>query len=101
MLELGERSLELHGLVARRVQDLGLDGLVIVADGAEGDAMAAAAAGLPRLRRVTTPEAAAAPLLPWLVPGDTVLLKASRGVALERLIPILEQGLSKEALPSA
>jgi len=101
MLELGERSLELHGLVARRVQDLGLDGLVIVADGAEGDAMAAAAAGLPRLRRVTTPEAAAEPLLPWLVPGDTVLLKASRGVALERLIPILEQGLSKEALPSA
>ena len=29
------------------------------------------------------------PLLQWLQPGDVLLLKASRGVALERLIPLL------------
>ncbi|MEB3361626.1 MAG: UDP-N-acetylmuramoyl-tripeptide--D-alanyl-D-alanine ligase [Synechococcaceae cyanobacterium] len=89
MLELGERSLELHGQVAERARDLGLDGLVIVASGAEGEAMEAAAAGLPRLARVNQPEQALEPLSAWLTPGDVVLLKASRGVALERLIPLL------------
>ncbi|MEI8252004.1 MAG: Mur ligase family protein, partial [Synechococcus sp. ELA057] len=89
MLELGERSLELHRTVAARARECGLDGLVIVAAGAEGEAMLEAAAGLPRLLRVETPAAAAEPLRDWLAPGDVVLLKASRGVALERLIPLL------------
>ncbi|MCP9929602.1 UDP-N-acetylmuramoyl-tripeptide--D-alanyl-D-alanine ligase [Cyanobium sp. AMD-g] len=94
MLELGERSLELHGQVAARARELGLDGLLIVASGEEAQAMEAAAAGLPRLQRVASPEAAAAVLLDWLQPGDRVLLKASRGVALERAIPLLEAGLA-------
>ena len=34
-------------------------------------------------------EAAAAPLAEWLAAGDVLLLKASRGVALERLLPQL------------
>ncbi|MEB3332910.1 MAG: UDP-N-acetylmuramoyl-tripeptide--D-alanyl-D-alanine ligase [Synechococcaceae cyanobacterium] len=89
MLELGERSLELHRLVAARALERGLDGLVIVAAAAEGEAMLEGAAGLPRLLRVETPEQAAEPLRGWLAPGDVVLLKASRGVALERLIPLL------------
>lgn len=94
MLELGERSLELHAQVAARARELGLDGLLIVAAGAEAQAMETAAAGLPRLRRAASPEAAAAVLLEWLQPGDRVLLKASRGVALERAIPLLEASLS-------
>ncbi|MFN7898219.1 MAG: UDP-N-acetylmuramoyl-tripeptide--D-alanyl-D-alanine ligase [Synechococcaceae cyanobacterium] len=89
MLELGERSLELHRQVAERARTLGLDGLVIVAAGAEGEAMQAAAAGLSRLVRVDQPEQALEPLLRWLERGDVLLLKASRGVALERLIPLL------------
>ena len=89
MLELGEHSLALHRQVAERAQQLQLDGLVIVDDGAEGEAMQAAAEGLPRLARVAKPEAAAAPLGAWLCPGDVVLLKASRAVALERLLPLL------------
>jgi UDP-N-acetylmuramoyl-tripeptide--D-alanyl-D-alanine ligase len=40
---------------------------------------------------VASPEQAAAPLGQWLQPGDCLLLKASRGVALERLLPLLEQ----------
>ncbi|MEA5390361.1 UDP-N-acetylmuramoyl-tripeptide--D-alanyl-D-alanine ligase [Cyanobium gracile UHCC 0139] len=97
MLELGDRSLELHRQVAGRARALGLDGLVIVAAEAEAQAMLAAAAGLPRLARAATPEEAAALLLDWLEPGDRVLLKASRGVALERAIPLLEAGLGPAA----
>ena len=91
MLELGDQSLALHRQVAARARQLNLDGLVIVDGGAEGEAMLAAATGLPRLERVTAPEAAAAPLAQWLEPGDVLLLKGSRGVALERLIPLLQR----------
>ncbi|MGB0825782.1 MAG: UDP-N-acetylmuramoyl-tripeptide--D-alanyl-D-alanine ligase [Synechococcus sp.] len=89
MLELGERSLELHQKVAARAVQLGLDGLVLVDGGAEGKAMAEVAAPLPHLQLVSHPEDAAAPLAAWLNSGDVLLLKASRGVALERLIPLL------------
>ena len=89
MLELGEQSLALHRSVAERARQLDLDGLVIVDQGEEGAAMVEAATGLTRLRQVDCPEAAAEPLLQWLQPGDVLLLKASRGVALERLIPLL------------
>ena len=89
MLELGERSLELHQEVAARAVQLGLDGLVLVDGGAEGKAMAEVAASLPHLQLVSNPEDAAAPLAAWLNSGDVLLLKASRGVALERLIPLL------------
>ena len=62
---------------------------MLVDAGAEGKAMAQVAASLPNLQLVASPEDAAAPLAAWLEAGDVVLLKASRGVALERLIPLL------------
>ena len=89
MLELGDRSIELHQQVAARAAALKLDGVVLVDGGDEGQAMANVVSGLDRLALVATPEAAAAPLGQWLQAGDVVLLKASRGVALERLIPLL------------
>lgn len=89
MLELGDRSEALHRAVGERAQALGLAGLVVVADDAEAAALLAGAAGLPRLERAATPEAAEEPLRRWLQPGDHLLLKASRGVALERLLPCL------------
>ncbi len=97
MLELGDHSLALHGQVARRAAELGLDGLVVVDGGAEGAAMLEAAAALARLKRVPTPEDAAVEIAGWLQPGDALLLKASRGVALERLIPLLETRLPQPA----
>ena len=90
MLELGDQSLALDRQVAARALSLGLDGLVVVDGGPEGEAMLAAAQGLARLERVDTPAAAALPLGQWLEPGDVLLLKASRGVALEQLIPLLQ-----------
>jgi UDP-N-acetylmuramoyl-tripeptide--D-alanyl-D-alanine ligase len=93
MLELGGSSLALHRRVAERARNLGLEGLVIVDGGAEGAAMLEAAAGLERLLRVARPEEALEPLLGWLRPGDALLLKASRGVALERLLPLLQERL--------
>lgn len=90
MLELGDQSLSLHRSVAERAVELGLDGLVLVVPGEEGAVMAAVAAGLRHLSRAATPEEAAAAIAPWLAPGDAVLFKASRGVALERAIAALE-----------
>jgi UDP-N-acetylmuramoyl-tripeptide--D-alanyl-D-alanine ligase len=101
MLELGDRSLSLHERVGRRARELGLDGLVIVDGGAEGRAMEEGAAGLERRVRVATPEAAVPVLLEWLGEGDRLLLKASRGVALEQLLPLLERGLAGAAGPRA
>lgn len=89
MLELGAQSLQLHGDVATMAAALKLDGLVVVDGGDQGQVMANAAAALPRLAVVSSPEDAAKPLKEWLRAGDVVLLKASRGVALERLIPLL------------
>ena len=89
MLELGARSVDLHRAVAARAAALKLDGLVLVDGSDAGQAMAEVASGLNRLALVATPEAAAEPLGQWLQAGDVVLLKASRGVALERLIPLL------------
>ena len=87
MLELGDRSEALHRAVGERALALGLAGLVVVADDAAAAALLAGAAGLPLLERATSPEAAEVPLRRWLQPGDHLLLKASRGVALERLLP--------------
>jgi UDP-N-acetylmuramoyl-tripeptide--D-alanyl-D-alanine ligase len=89
MLELGEQSVALHSRVAEHARELGLDGLVIVDAGPEGRAMLEAAAGLPRLALVSSPDQAAEQLSTWIQPGDQLLLKASRGVALERILPLL------------
>ncbi|BEV36405.1 UDP-N-acetylmuramoyl-tripeptide--D-alanyl-D-alanine ligase [Synechococcus sp. M16CYN] len=89
MLELGEQSLELHRMVAAQAAAFSLDGLVIVDAGNEGRVMAQAAGTIPLVAIVMTPERAAQPLKAWLEPGDVVLLKASRAVALDRLIPLL------------
>ena len=91
MLELGDSSVELHQAVVSKAVQLGLDGLVAVASGEEAAAMQRAAEPFNRFALVESPERAAEALNHWLEPGDTLLLKASRGVALERLIPLLKQ----------
>ena len=44
---------------------------------------------LPRLALVSSPAQAVELLTAWVQPGDQLLLKASRGVALEQMLPLL------------
>lgn len=86
MLELGERSAEIHRDTLTAALGLGPDLLVLTGAFAE----AADPADDPRIRAVADP-AELVDRLPGLIePGDRVLLKASRGIRLERVIPALE-----------
>ncbi len=94
MLELGAESEAGHlevGRAAGRVADL----LVVVGDDAGGIVEGALEAGLEpdRILFVDDAEAAHDVLRPRLVPGDVVLVKASRGMALDRLVTALRREL--------
>ena len=89
MRELGAASAELHREVAGRIVEAHPD--VVAAVGDFGPALEALKGRLKGRKLVTgeTPEAVADRLRALLKEGDVVLLKASRGVQLERLIPLL------------
>ncbi|HUH13857.1 MAG TPA: UDP-N-acetylmuramoyl-tripeptide--D-alanyl-D-alanine ligase [Longimicrobiales bacterium] len=89
MLELGRDSAALHERTAHALAERDLD--LIVATGEFASAFASLEGALgERLVRVPDPEDAAAVLEERLRGGEVVLLKGSRGVALERLLPALE-----------
>jgi UDP-N-acetylmuramoyl-tripeptide--D-alanyl-D-alanine ligase len=69
--------------------------LVVVGTGVRAIADGAIAAGLPASRVHAVPDRAAAiELLPLLLrPGDVVLVKASRGAALEAIVDVLRTGI--------
>ncbi len=90
MLELGRHSVDLHRQIVEYAAQLGIDGLVVVAAGAEADVMKSAASTIRNFQIVSSPESAIKPLKSWMKPGDIVLLKASRAIAMERLIPLLD-----------
>jgi UDP-N-acetylmuramoyl-tripeptide--D-alanyl-D-alanine ligase len=87
MLELGDAHEEGHlevGEAAART----VDWLVVVGEGAVGIAEGAEAAGLDpaRIARVPDAETALDVVPPRLRDGDVVLLKASRGIGLDRVV---------------
>lgn len=94
MLELGERSEALHAEVLEHALSLGLD--LVVATGAFARALPET--DHPTLVREADPEAAYQQVLPALRRGGTLLLKASRGVRLERLLPRLASDLAEEGV---
>lgn len=94
MKELGERSLEFHEQVGRQVRELHLDGLLILADFEEANALATGAAGLPfvEIVDIQTSDAhqqMAERLKALIQPGDRLLFKASHSVQLNRVVEIL------------
>ena len=93
MLELGPFALAWHERIGEHVGRRGFAGLVVVDDGPLGDALVAGAGQALPVVQVGEPQAALSHLLAWLKPGDHLLLKASRGVALERLVPLLQARL--------
>ena len=94
MLELGAFAVVWHRRIGEHMGRQGFAGLVVVDGGPLGDALAAGAGQALPVVQVEEPQAALDHVLAWLKPGDHLLLKASRGVALERLIPLLKNRLN-------
>ncbi len=94
MLELGERSVELHRRAGRALAGAGV-GLVVgvgnlgryVAEAAGADSVATEA--------IETVEAACQEVPKLLKSGDVVLLKGSRGMAMERLVAPIQASFTR------
>ncbi len=84
MLELGARNEDLHTVLLREASALGLDLLVATGE------FAGAAVGGSTILSVADPLEAYDKLRGRLAGDEVLLMKASRGVALERLIPLFE-----------
>ena len=93
MKELGNRSPEFHHQVGQIVAELNLDGLLILADAAESQAMAAGASPL-QTEQFASHAAVVARLKELVQPGDRLLFKASRAVGLEQVVEGLVQALN-------
>jgi UDP-N-acetylmuramoyl-tripeptide--D-alanyl-D-alanine ligase len=93
MLELGDDAEAQHQSVGREAMRLGLNGLAAV--GTLGAALVAGAkaAGLSpeRAQAFSDPVEAAQVVAAWSVPGDWILVKASRGMRLERALEALQR----------
>jgi UDP-N-acetylmuramoyl-tripeptide--D-alanyl-D-alanine ligase len=90
MLELGDEAGSLHRALGREAAFAGLAGLAAVGDFAAEVAAGAKEAGLSRSMITRDPEAAAAAVADWSAPGDWILVKASRGMRLERAVEALQ-----------
>ncbi len=90
MLELGPESVSLHQKVLQRAVDLGLAGMVFVSFGEEYNFIKKIIKELPKHDVVKTPKDAAISLLSWLSPGDNILIKGSRKLELEKVLPYLK-----------
>jgi UDP-N-acetylmuramoyl-tripeptide--D-alanyl-D-alanine ligase len=88
MLELGDGSHAAHVEVGRLAAELGVDRVVAVGAGAAGIAEGAGERGT----AVADVDEAVRVLSAWLTPADVVLVKASRGVRLERVTEALLGG---------
>jgi len=95
MLEIGVEAGKAHEALGAEVARLGYTGLAAIGELAARLGHGARAAGLPCNRVLTSqdPELAAAAVAEWSQPGDWVLVKASRGMRLERAIVALEKKL--------
>ena len=95
MLEMGGHSARVHDAVARAALASPVELLVGIGEFAD----AFGRAGAPVSRVITAPDAASAwsALAPRLEPNAAILLKGSRGVRLERLVPVVAQWAGAES----
>lgn len=89
MLELGPGAREEHRAVAARAQDAGVDHLIALGEFAPDMVDAGRAAGIPDCRTATGHAAAVAAVRPG--PGDIVVVKASRGLELDKVAEALAE----------
>jgi len=92
MLELGPEAAALHAGCGRRMAEHGVDFVLGVRGAAEAMVVAAKREGIEGLF-VASPEEAGEWLVANVRAGDVVLLKASRGVRLERALTVVAKGL--------
>ena len=93
MLELGTSEDEEHAAIGRVVRELGIDHLVTLGERARAIARAASAAGVAHVESVDIDDAEVAARIAagWAGLGGTILVKASRGMRLERVVEALRQ----------
>ncbi|MEO1210706.1 MAG: UDP-N-acetylmuramoyl-tripeptide--D-alanyl-D-alanine ligase [Cyanobacteria bacterium J06638_20] len=96
MKELGERSPEFHHQVGVAVRELGIDHLLVLADPAEEAALIEGAAPVPAVA-FANQASLNTHLLELIQPGDRLLFKGSRAVALDRVVTEVMQQLSLAA----
>jgi UDP-N-acetylmuramoyl-tripeptide--D-alanyl-D-alanine ligase len=92
MLELGVHADRLHDDVARAALAAPIE--LVVGVGAMGDALARVAPGSARIAAGADPQTAWDAARSRLAPDAVILLKGSRGVRLERLIPTISEWAS-------
>ncbi|MBW4564061.1 MAG: UDP-N-acetylmuramoyl-tripeptide--D-alanyl-D-alanine ligase [Mojavia pulchra JT2-VF2] len=85
MKELGERSQQLHQRVGETVRKLKLDGLMVLIDGQDAEAIAQSAEGIPSECFATHAELVAR-LKTFVQEGDRLLFKAAHSVGLDRVV---------------
>jgi len=102
MLELGDEHEAGHWVVGKAAAGV-VDLLLVVGEHVAALADAAIAAGLPRdaVIRVDDADATLEAIRPRLRDGDTVLVKASRGIGLDRLVDALALELASESSAEA
>jgi UDP-N-acetylmuramoyl-tripeptide--D-alanyl-D-alanine ligase len=93
MLELGAHADRLHDEVAVAALQGGAE--LVVGVGAFGDALRRVAPSDDRIVSGADPESAWAALRSRLAPDAVILLKGSRGVRLERLVPLITEWAGK------
>jgi UDP-N-acetylmuramoyl-tripeptide--D-alanyl-D-alanine ligase len=98
MRELGAHADAMHDEIARRALESGAD--VIAGVGDFVAALARVAPGDPRVVAAPDVEELWSRLAPRLAPDALILLKASRGVRLERLVPHLEGWAASNESPN-
>lgn len=89
MLELGERSAQMHRQVGRDAAAEGIDALFCYGEQARLIAEGAREAGCKAVFCFDEKDRLAEELCRWLAPGDCVLVKGSRGMKLEEVLEIV------------
>ena len=89
MLELGAQADRLHDEIARAALDAPIE--LVVGVGGFANALARVAPGEPRVAAGADPAAAWDAMRSRLAPDAVILLKGSRGVRLERFVPLISE----------